>query len=473
MVNRSALVAIVTVATASGATAAPSGTCGTYAEDLGALSPQARETERHAQAYTFAVRTEATYECPWYAPDGSLRKTSQHVQAHGTAFGLRLDGNDTLLVTNDHVAAWAAATDAEHPVDGVGVGCRRVATSRKIVDDDHDTYAADDIPLSVVITDPVLDVAVVRAHQQLPVMPWKIGTSAGLITRDVVEVRGFPLGELAATNVGKVISPYDHDEQGDWNHDDFVVDALVSSGNSGSPVLAVSCKTGEFELVGIFHAHYNNASALNVVISIDQVRDLLATLKPSAKPAQAIALDGAARDQLVHALSNDSDPPFFTFGSLTASVHARADGALVFAVFAADFPRTTRPLLVVEDVTSVGAFGMLGASYVGRDAALGGLGAIAGLTGDDHALLGRALDALRRDAIATFELREQPEPSSKDQYKAIEAKRKALARMLDGQRDMQQAVADLAGRSHAAADKSISLSQLETIGHAQRTPAKH
>ena len=68
---------------------------------------------------------------------------------------------------------------------------------------------------------------------------------------------GFPLGEFQATNVGKVISAYDHDEQGEWDHDDFVIDALLTSGGSGSPVLAVSCKTGEFELVGIFHARYN------------------------------------------------------------------------------------------------------------------------------------------------------------------------------------------------------------------------
>ena len=271
------------------------------------------------------------------------------MQAHGTAFGYRLDGNDTLLVTNDHVATWPAATDADHPVDGVAAGCRRVSNGIKIVDDDHDTYAADDIPLSLVVTDPALDVAVLRAHQKLPIMPWKIGSSAALATRDVVQIKGFPLGEFAATNVGKVISTYDHDEQGDWNHDDFVVDALVSSGNSGSPVLAVSCKTGEFELVGIFHAHYNNASALNVVISIDQVRDLLATLKRSTHKPDAIALDMAARDALAHAIATDSDPPFFAFGSLTASVHARPDGAFVFALFGSDFPRTTRPLLVLED----------------------------------------------------------------------------------------------------------------------------
>ena len=97
--------------------------------------------------------------------------------------------------------------------------------------------------------------------------------------RNVVEVRGFPLGAFAATNVGKVVSAFDHDDEGDWDHDDFVVDALLSTGNSGSPVLAVSCKTGEFELVGVYHAGYTHGSALNVVVGIDQLRDLMTTLK--------------------------------------------------------------------------------------------------------------------------------------------------------------------------------------------------
>ena len=35
------------------------------------------------------------------------------------------------------------------------------------------------------------------------------------------------------------------------DHVDFVVDALLSEGNSGSPVLAVSCKSRLMELVGV------------------------------------------------------------------------------------------------------------------------------------------------------------------------------------------------------------------------------
>ena len=48
-------------------------------------------------------------------------------------------------------------------------------------------------------------------------------------------------------------------------------------------MFAVSCKTGEFELVGIFHARYAGASALNVVVAIDQVRELMTTLKRSPR----------------------------------------------------------------------------------------------------------------------------------------------------------------------------------------------
>ena len=86
-----------------------------------------------------------------------------------------------------------------------------------------------------------------KAHALLPILPWKVGRSADLKERNVVDVRGFPLGAFKATNVGKVVSTFDHDDEKDWDHVDFVVDAQLSPGNSGSPVLAVSCKTGEPE----------------------------------------------------------------------------------------------------------------------------------------------------------------------------------------------------------------------------------
>src|SRR4051812_37842621 len=187
------------VAAASPAVADAQSRCaGEYAEDLSALSQQARTTEAATGSYSYAVRTVATYECVSYGSDGNLKKARITARAYGTAFGYRRDGGDTLLATNQHVAEWPAVTDDEHAVDGVPAGCKRVSDSLKIVDDDHDDYPADDIPLTRVVADAGLDVAVLRAHQKLEIIPWKIGRSAGLIARHAVQVKGFPLGAFQA-----------------------------------------------------------------------------------------------------------------------------------------------------------------------------------------------------------------------------------------------------------------------------------
>jgi serine protease Do len=441
---------------------------GMYAEDMSARSPHAREIEQQAATYSFAVRTSATYECVSYGSDGELHKRPVTTTAYGTAFGYRRDGNDTLLVTNQHVADWPAVTDADHAVDGVPLGCKRIADALAIVDDDHDDYAADDIPLARVVIDPQLDVAILRAHAQLGILPWRIGKSAGLAARDAVEVKGFPLGEFRATNVGKVISAYDHDDQGEWNHDDFVVDALLTSGGSGSPVFAVSCATGEPELVGIFHAHYSGASALNVVVAIDQVRELMTTLKRSPRPDPAGEPDAAARARLVDAIRTTQGAPFFAVGALTASAHVRADGALVFELYPADFPRTATPVLAIEDLAapadSPKAFGRLGAVYFGSS---GGLSVYVAADGDaeSQAALARALELLRSDALAAFDARAVAAQagSSRDAFEHAARTRRALAHMLDGQRDAAQAVADTAGKlaGSAAAAKPVTLAQVE------------
>ena len=49
----------------------------------------------------------------------------------------------------------------------------------------------------------------------------------------------------------------------------------MSEGNSGSPVLALSCKSRELELVGAYHAGYKGHGALNVVVGIDQLVDFM------------------------------------------------------------------------------------------------------------------------------------------------------------------------------------------------------
>jgi Trypsin-like peptidase domain len=437
---------------------------GEYAEDLSALSAQAREVDSYAGSYAYAVRTTATYECLSYGSDGNLKKARAFTTAYGTAFGLRRDGADTLLMTNTHVAEWPAVTDDEHPVEGVPQGCKRIADSLNIVDDDHDEYAADDVPLTRIVSDPAMDVAVLRAHAKLRVMPWKIGKSAGLAARDVVEVKGFPLGEFRATNVGKVVSAYDRDVQGEWNHDDFVIDALLSTGGSGSPVLAISCKTGEFELVGVFHAHYNSAGALNVVVAIDQLRPLMTTLKRTPRPANDQELDAAARTRLLDAIAHDADPPFFSVGPLVASVHVRPDGALVFAAFAADFPRNARPLIAIEDLPGDDKkqFGKTGTIYVA-----GPRGLVEYTTGNADAEMqtsfARTLAVLRKDALAAFDYRAATKTvaTTRDAYNKLAADQRALGRMLASQRDLAAGFADLATR--AAAKSTGVVTTLEVI----------
>ena len=121
-----------------------------------------------------------------------------------------------------HVAAWPAVTDREHGVDDVPPGCKKVSETLTLVDDEHDSYRAT-TSRHAGRDRSELDIAVLRTAAPLQVMPWKIGHSGATARAERRRgSRGFPLGAFRATNVGKVISPHDHDDYGDWDHDDFV-----------------------------------------------------------------------------------------------------------------------------------------------------------------------------------------------------------------------------------------------------------
>ncbi len=440
--------------------AEPAYCTGEYADSLSALSVQARLLEETSTKYTRCVRSTATYECLSYGSDGNVRRTRTTVSAHGTAFAYRQQGGDTLLLTNNHVSEWPAVTDEAHPVEGVPTGCKRVSDSLRLVDSESDAYERDDIALSRVVNDPQLDMSVLKAHAALPILPWKVGHSAALRERNLVDVRGFPLGVFKATNVGKVVSAYDHDEYKDWNHDDFVIDALLSPGNSGSPVLAISCKTGEFELVGVYHAGYSRGSALNVVVGIDQVRDLMTSFKRSPKRAsdESVPLDNAARAGLIRRAQGEM-APFFSFGNRPAAVRARADGALVFELYGRDFPRKVAPLLVLEDLLPADGtdFGDLGRVWFGNERGLKER-ARRELEAETQQQLSRVLDALRRDAVAAFNYREAL-PTASDSRPAFENKlrlEKLVERMIGAHQDLSDAASDLADHlSPQTADEAV------------------
>ena len=386
------------------------------------------------------------YECLSYAADGTIRRSRQRSVLHGTAFAYQRQGSDTLLLTNDHVAAWPSVTDTSHLVDGVPAGCKLVSQTLALVDNERDEYPRDDVSATVVVTDPQLDVAILRAHAPLQVMPWKVGRSADLRERNVVEVRGFPLGAFRATNVGKVISAHDHDDYGDWDHDDFVIDALLSSGNSGSPVLAVSRATGEYELVGIFHAGYSQGSALNVVIGIDQVRDLMTTLRRSARePSEDLVAHSGARDE-VRAELGPLAELFFPFGGLVANIRARPDGMLLFSLFSKDFPLSSDPLLVIGNDATGGPSnpGAPGQIWVGAPRGLKGY-AWTALVPDVQAQLTRALDEMSDDAVAYAQLKRAREKESQSRQSSDHIARlaRAFARTVASRGDMVQSIEEI------------------------------
>ena len=438
---------------------------GDYADDLGRLATRARELEQ--KSYSYCVRTRAVYECLSYDSDGSIQKTRREAVAHGTAFAYKQETGATLLMTNEHVAEWPAVTGDGVKVDGVPAGCKRVSESLALVDNENDRYQADDVPLARVVSDPQLDAAVLRAKVMLPVLPWKLGRSASLRDRNVVEVRGFPLGAFAATNEGKVISAFDHDDERNWDHDDFVIDALLSAGNSGSPVLAVSCKTGELELVGVFHAGYTEGSALNVVVGIDQLRDLMTTLKrtPRSHGETVAALDEPARQTLTRQLVESPAAPFYPFGSLVASVQRRSDGALVYELYPRDFPFHTLPLFAFEDLRQPGGFGAVGRIWFGGTDGLRVFHRDE-LDGEAQAGVERAVDSLRHDAVAFFAARQTPQPAtatSRPEFERAARLERSLQRTVALRRQMTATVGDLAERlSPASPSATASLAELFT-----------
>jgi len=165
-------------------------------------------------------------------------------------------------------------------------------------------------------------------------------------------VRGFPLGAFAALNTGKVLNPLTHDIERGWNHADFMIDALLASGNSGSPVFAISCRTSEPELVGIYHAGYTDAAALNAVVAVDQLREELETLKvPKRDPAGAHnEITAQDRDRLVKQLLAETTRSLtFPFGGRSVVVAMTDPQTIRFSILDDDYPLSSRETMALVD----------------------------------------------------------------------------------------------------------------------------
>ena len=349
---------------------------GEYSDTLQVQSVRTRDLEQGARGqYSYLIRSTAKYECPFFGPDGKLRRRRVQASELGTAFAYEVSGSETYLLTNEHVAVWPEVTDALHRIEGVADGCKRVEDKLRIVRDERDDFDPGQIALTRVAVDPLLDAAILKAGQRLTVLPYKVGKSAGLRQGNAVAVRGFPLGVMQAVSSGKVVNPYDRDQEQGWDHVDFVVDALLSEGNSGSPVLAASCKSRELELVGVYHAGYKGHSALNVVVGIDQLTDFM---RKKRRVPRAIAAEGSPgapglveRGRVKDALAAGT-LPLFDFGGLIVRVEIN-DGVLLYHLYGRQFPLDDRRVAVIEDLLKTGAFGELGRMWVlGRPAGASG-----------------------------------------------------------------------------------------------------
>jgi serine protease Do len=295
-------------------------------------------------------------------------------------------------------------------VDGVPDGCKRVEDKLRIVRDERDDFEPGQIPLTRVAIDPLLDAAVLKAPQALNVIPYKVGKSASLRQGNAIRVRGFPLGVMQAVSDGKIVNPYDRDQEQGWDHVDFVVDALLSEGNSGSPVLAVSCATRELQLVGMYHAGYKGHSALNVVVGIDQLVEFMRRKKriPRALPESGSALGVKDRLRLIEALST-SALPLFDFGGTTVRVEGRA-GILTYHFYGKQFPLDDRRVLVIEDLPKGASFGDVGRLFVPGPSSASGLGSwrawpSLALGADERDLVARVVDSLRVQVQHTLDYR--------------------------------------------------------------------
>ena len=414
---------------------------GAYADTLQVESSRARDIDQGPKGqYSFLVRSSASYECPFFGPDGRLRRKRLQSSALGTAFAYEASGTDTYLLTNEHLVAWPDVTDSSRHVEDVPEGCKRVEERLRIVRDEHDDFEPGQIPLTRVAVDPLLDVAILKASQKLVVVPYQLGKSAALRQGNAVEVRGFPLGGIQAVSSGKIVNPHDRDQEQGWDHVDFAIDALLAEGNAGSPVLAASCKSHELELVGIYHAGYKGHGALNVVVGIDQLTELMRKKQRIARgltdgaPSTAGAAD---RTRLSETLASGT-LPLFDFGGLLVRVESGnvVAGALLYSVYGRQFPLDDRPVAVIEDLPREGSFGELTRLWLRgtsgwrewRPSALGA---------DERDLLARVGDSVRSQVLHSIDYRKAlANPGSADERRHGRELSRVIAHDVPAARDV-------------------------------------
>ncbi len=210
----------------------------------------------------------------------------------------------------------------------------------------------------------------------------------------------------------------------------------------------------------MYHAGYKEASALNVVVGIDQLKDFMTRKRriPRAS-SDGPVLSAAERRRLEDRLVGGG-LPLFQFGTQTVLVERTAN-SLRYHVYGREFPVDERRVAVIEDRPSAKSFGELGRLLVHgdggwREAGQGRLGE------DDRDLLARVVDALRLHMLRVLEYRRLVErgDSADDRRRAREI-RKALERQTLPERELVQGLTDLIERLAPGRDQPVAATTVD------------
>lgn len=135
-----------------------------------------------------------------------------------------------------------------------------------------------DFEATIISSDPISDLAVLKINSPTPLPYVKMGTSKDLMIGETVVALGNPFGLENSVTTG-VISAKNRtmafsSQSGDIKYDGLIqTDALINPGNSGGPLINI-----EGELIGINAAIVNQAQGIGFAIPVDKVRQALVKL---------------------------------------------------------------------------------------------------------------------------------------------------------------------------------------------------
>ena len=135
-----------------------------------------------------------------------------------------------------------------------------------------------DFEATMISSDPISDLAVLKINSPTPLPYAKMGTSKDLLIGETVVALGNPLGLENSVTTG-VLSAKNRtitfgSEYGNIKYDGLIqTDALINPGNSGGPLINING-----ELIGINTAIVNQAQGIGFAIPVDKVRETLIKL---------------------------------------------------------------------------------------------------------------------------------------------------------------------------------------------------